>query len=116
MKKYPFVWMLFLLILLSVFPKKEDKLSLANTVWQQTKNESTTYILAFGNGVCSYQMSDRASNVTIKAEYTYSLYYPTIFFIPTQSGYPRLKGNISGKTISLLDKQTKKTIAILTSR
>lgn len=114
MKKYPFLWMLALVVLVNIYPKNNKKFSLIGTVWQQVKNEETIYTLTFGEDTCFYKVSDRKTHITVNTAYTYSLYYPTILFTPKASGYPCLSGHISGKTISLAEKHTKKVIAVLT--
>lgn len=114
MKKYPFLWMLALVVLFNIYPENNKKFSLTGTVWQQVKNEETIYTLAFGEGICFYKVFDRKTHITVNAAYTYSLHYPTILFTSKASGHPCLTGHISGKTISLAEKHTKKVIVVLT--
>ena len=106
--------MLALVVLFNIYPENNKKFSLTGTVWQQVKNEGTIYTLTFGEDTCFYKVSDRKTHITVNTAYTYSLYYPTILFTPKASGYPCLTGYISGKTISLVEKHTKKVIAVLT--
>lgn len=113
MKKYPFLWMLVLFVLLSVYNKDESKIPLTNTIWQSIKNEGRIHSLIFKNDICFYTLSDQQTRTLARARYSYSFHYPSILFISRESGIPFLKGHISGKTLNLIDENTQKVIAVL---